>query len=236
MLTSQESFKRRIRARMRTTGERYGAARRALLERADRHGGGRRWVAEPDLDDAAVREKTGRGWNEWVDLIDEGPAAGAGHTAIATWLRETHGVDGWWAQGVTVGYERITGLRLPGQQSDGTFSVSRSRTVSLDADAFRELLLDDAARADLLPGLDTTLRSRPTAKALRLAATREGEPAGTLQFALDPASGGRIRLTVTHDKLPDPTAAGAWKAHWASWLDALAATVSDESAVGPTPT
>src|SRR5690606_2012247 len=69
MLTSQESFKRRIRARMRTTGERYGAARRAHLERADRQGGGRRWVAEPDLDDAAVREKTGRGWDEWVDLI-----------------------------------------------------------------------------------------------------------------------------------------------------------------------
>jgi hypothetical protein len=33
-MTRQESFKRRIRARMEKTGEKYGAARRSLIEQA----------------------------------------------------------------------------------------------------------------------------------------------------------------------------------------------------------
>lgn len=30
-------------------------------------------MAGADVDDATVRERTGRGWDEWVALIDAGP-------------------------------------------------------------------------------------------------------------------------------------------------------------------
>jgi hypothetical protein len=221
-MTTQESFKHRIRARMAKTGERYSAARRALLAKAEPPAGRRGWVSDPDTADTAIRERTGRGWDEWVGVIDAGPGREAGHTAIARWLVREHGVDGWWAQNVTVGYERITGLRLPGQMADGTFRASRSRTLDASVDQLRRLLLDDEDRTALFPGMVATLRSRPSTKALRVGlADPGGEAHGVVLFSFDPA-GERVRLTVTHDKLPTAAAAAVWKEFWGDWLDALA--------------
>lgn len=179
------------------------------------------WAAEPVQTDEVILENTGHAWEAWVDLIDAGPGRDAGHTAIAAWVHAEHGVDGWWAQGVTVGYERITGLRLPGQMPDGSFSVSRSRVLVLDRDMVRALLLDEGARADLLPGLDTVLRSKPASKALRFAVARAGVPQGTILFSTDLLPDGRLRLGVTHDGVASPDEAEQWKLFWAEWLTAL---------------
>jgi hypothetical protein len=68
-MTTQESFKRRIRTRMAKAGERHGAARRVLIEQAPTQGG-RTWAAEPEMRYETVRSATGRGWDEWCDVID----------------------------------------------------------------------------------------------------------------------------------------------------------------------
>ena len=39
-----------------------------------------------------------------------------------------HGVPGWWAQGVTVEYEKARGLRPIGGDRDGTYNVTASKT------------------------------------------------------------------------------------------------------------
>jgi hypothetical protein len=67
-MTSQRSFKRLVRARMEKTGESYAAARATLLA-----------AEEPkategpalSMSDEAIRSKTGRGWEQWFDLLDE---------------------------------------------------------------------------------------------------------------------------------------------------------------------
>jgi len=223
-MTTQESFKRRVRARMTRTGEKYGAARRALLAQAAPvapPGAARRWVSQPDVADDAVRENTGHGWDEWVDLVDAGPGREAGHTAIAAWVAEQHGVPGWWAQSVTVGYERITGLRVPGQRPDGTFSVSRTRLTDLDPELVRALLDDEAARADLVPGLTLTPRSRPGVRSPRFGVSDDDGAHGVAMFSLDPA-GSRLRLTATHERIATAAEAEQWKGYWADWLEALA--------------
>lgn len=219
-MTTHESFKRRIRSRMAKTGERFNAARRALREPSPpATSNGRGWVAEPESNDELVTAKTGHSWDQWVALIDSGPGREAGHTAIATWLREEHTVDPWWAQGVTLGYERITGIRLPGQLPDGTFTVSRSRTLPGDIGATRALVLDDDARAILFPGLRTRLRSAPTSKQLRfnLVDDASGEGVGVLALSIDPVKSG-VKLVVTHEKLPSVGSADVWKAFWGDWI------------------
>ncbi|TDE89656.1 DUF4287 domain-containing protein [Occultella glacieicola] len=178
------------------------------------------WVAQPGHDDDLVRSNTGHGWDEWVRLLDAGPGRAAGHTEQARWVREEHGVDGWWAQSVVVGYERIVGIRLPGQMPDGTFTVSRSRILDMDADTWRARLLDDATRAALFEPLGTTLRSKPEARSLRFDLADGDTSLGVVAVALDPLAE-RVRLTITHEKLADPGAAERWKDHWSAWIGGL---------------
>jgi hypothetical protein len=182
------------------------------------------WAAEPEMPDWSVLKATGRHWEEWVALIDAGPGREAGHTAIAAWVHEFDPqLTGWWAQGVAVGYERIAGLRLPGQMPDGTFTVSRSRLLTLDVDAFRARLLNDTERASVIPGLATASRSKAASKSLRFTLTgaADQQPLGILMLTFDPAADGRVRVTATHEKLPAFEVTEAWKERWADWLAAL---------------
>ena len=217
-MTRNESFKRRIRERMTKTGERYGAARRALIGQAGAPAtpDADSWVSEPEHTDAVIRERTGRAWAEWRELIDAWPGHRQGHAAVASWLQDEHGVHGWWAQAVTVGWERITGRRLPNQMDDGTFTSNRSATIATDVAALRELLLDEDGRAALFPGLDPELRSRPTSKNVRI-----GLGGGVAEIALAPRADGRATITVSHSKLSSPQEVATWRGYWGGWLEAL---------------
>lgn len=214
-MTRQESFKRRIRERMAKTGERYVAARRVLLEQSTRQGD-RDWISEPSMSDKAVGEATGMSWNEWCDVLDAWHGDVKNHSAIVAYVQETFGIDGWWAQTVAVGYERITGLRLKYQRPDGTFNANKTRTVTVDAAALRAMLLNEDDRRDLFPGVDTELRSKPTSKVVRL---RIGP--GTAQVSLEEVDDGRTRIAVAHEGLPHAGDVEVWKDYWSGWLEAV---------------
>lgn len=221
-MTTQESFKKRVRARMARTGERYTTARQAMLAKAPAVG--RTWASQPEMGDAAVVAATGQGWNDWCDVIDGWRRDGGGedgddgwdHAACARMLQGDRGLDGWWSQAVTGGYERISGLRLPGQMPDGTFTANKSRTVTADADELRRLLLHDGHRRDLFPGEPTELRSRPTSKSIRL-----GLGGGVAQIGLTAKANGRTTVTVQHEKLPSAEDIERWKFWWSEWLEAI---------------
>ncbi len=214
-MTSQEALKRRIRERMSKTGERYTAARSVVLaQSANRK---RTWVSDPEMPDDKTREATGRGWDEWCDVIEAWDGRREGHTAIARHLATTYGLNGWWSQGVTIGYERITGLRVVNQMTDGTFTASKSKTMDLDVGLLRSMLVDDEARRQLIIGYETVLRWKPTSKALRVAFDE-----GAALFSFDATANGRTRITVSHEKLPSSEAADRWRFYWTEWLDALA--------------
>jgi hypothetical protein len=222
-MTSQESFKQRVRARMATTGERYTAARQALIDQAEARGTARRrsWQSEPETGDDAVVAATGRSWDDWVDLIEaDGPLSTppsmGDHRAIAAWLGEHHGLDGWWAQTVTGGFERITGIRLPYQRPDGTFTAGRSATVRVDHDDLRAVLLDDDGRADLFPGRRAELLSKRSAKAIRLAVGP-----GVARIQLQPVDDERVTVSVAHERLPTFDDVDVWRHYWADWLEAI---------------
>ncbi len=219
-MTKNERFKKRVRARMVKTGEKYGAARRALTPASAT---GRRWVSEPEMGDDAISRGTGRGWDEWCDLIEAWPGSIDGHAPVAAWLHAEHGIDHWWAQGITVGWERITGRRLPGQRSDGTFSVSQSKVMAMDSATLRALLLDDADRQELL-GISTSLRSRATSKSLRVQAEE-----GSLLFTLTERADGRTAVVVAHERLPGVEASDHWRSYWRDWLEAMADASAGEA-------
>lgn len=77
----------------------------------------------------ALHRATGRDHEQWRGLLEAAGALEWSHAQTARWLVDEHGVDGWWAQGITVDFEQARKGRLPGQQADGTFSVSVTRTL-----------------------------------------------------------------------------------------------------------
>ena len=152
-MTRQRTFKRRVRARMAKTGESYTAARRMLIAAGDRPS--RPAEFEPPVSEARVVEATGRGWQDWFAVLDEWEAAKRSHTEIARWLRTDRGVPGWYAQSITVGYERARGLRAPGERPDG-FAVGATRTVAVPVERLFAAFDDEGERARLLPGAELT--------------------------------------------------------------------------------
>ena len=69
-MTRQSSFKRLVRARMEKTGESYTAARASLLTPEEPQASAAPVLATSD---EAIRERTGRGWEEWFDALDHDP-------------------------------------------------------------------------------------------------------------------------------------------------------------------
>ncbi len=226
-MTTQESFKRRIRARMAKTGERYGAARRALLEQAGAPARKADGCRRPRPARTRSRPPPVAAGTHGASSSTRTIGADADHATIARRLAEDHGIDSWWSQTVTVGYERIRGLRLPHQMADGTFTAGRSKTVTVDRDELRAALLDDAGRAVLFPAFPTELRSKPTSKTVRLAAG-----GGIVEIAMTPAAGDRTKVTVGHTKLASLDDVHVWKQFWGDWLDALDDTVPDDARPG----
>ena len=59
--------------------------------------------------DEKAREKTGHGLDHWFAVLDRFGGVEKGHSASARHLHDDHGVPGWYAQGITVAYERARG-------------------------------------------------------------------------------------------------------------------------------
>ncbi|WP_374928115.1 hypothetical protein [Kytococcus sedentarius] len=87
---------------------------------------------ERNMGGEALRAATGRDHEGWRALLLGAGARDWDHARIARHLVEEHGVDGWWAQGITVDFEQTHQGRLPGQQKDGTFTAATTRTVPGD--------------------------------------------------------------------------------------------------------
>ena len=162
-MTTDKARKRAIRTRMDKTGERYAAARRHVVT-ATSADDARPLpalpprVTEPTMSEATIRKGTGRSWDEWFRLLDAWAATTHSHTEIARYVHEVHGVDGWWSQSVTVGYEWARGMRARHETPDG-YQVSVSKTIAASAEDVWRDFVEPARRGQwLAPG---TLRVRP---------------------------------------------------------------------------
>jgi uncharacterized protein YndB with AHSA1/START domain len=213
-VTRQKSFKRLVRARMEKTGESYTAARAALLS-ADEP----KVTDGPALamSDEAIRRRTGRGWEDWFNLLDEWGAAERPHREIARWVAEEHGVEGWSAQAVTVVYERARGLRAVGERPDG-FTVTASKTVAVPVERLYEAFLDDSLRERWLPG--GGLRERTAAKP-RSARFDWGDGATRVNVTFLAKGAAKSTAALQHERLADAQEAERMKAFWRERIAAL---------------
>jgi hypothetical protein len=228
-MTANKDFKRLVRGRMLKTGESYTAARSNLIKsgRAESRPGvptARAPVAKPDYaklagwSDELIKAKTGCDWDRWVKALDYAKAHEWPHREIARYVHEKYKVPGWWTQTVTVGYERIKGLRAIGQRRDGGYEANKSRTYPVPLARLYRGFSDKRNRAKWLPGVDLTIRTATKDKSMRIT-----WPDGTSVVVGFLSKGsGKSSVQVQHGKLSDKAAADRVKAFWGERLGALA--------------
>jgi hypothetical protein len=247
-MTLQKKLKKTIRARSEKTGESYTAARRQVLLAREKKAETPEQpasvaVQEPpvappiqetpapatkpprgQVTDEAARQKTGHGLDHWFAVLDAFGAATKGHTAAAAHLHEDHGVPGWYAQGITVAYERARGLRDVNQSCTGTFQVSVSKTVPATVADVIDALKSPERRAawlqDADPGLVQALDAAFTGDKPREVKTKNDY--AWLRFPWD---GRTVEIRITgkpkgasvvadNSNLPDPALIEQRRAQW----------------------
>ena len=204
-MTTQKSFKRLVRTRMEKTGESYTAARAMLLRASE---------PEPQLvaSDERIRERTGRGWEEWFDLLDEWGAAERTHRETARWVAEQQDAHplAWNVQAVVSSYERTRGLRVAGQKEDG-FSITASKTIGVPIERLYDAFFATA---------DDRLRERTVTRPLR-ARFDWGDDGSRVHVTFDASGESKSRIVVEHARLADADEAERMKTFWRERLTEL---------------
>jgi uncharacterized protein YndB with AHSA1/START domain len=211
-MPKSKDIKRLVRARMKKTGESYTAARLQLLKKRE---SARDLAKIAGMSDASVNRQTGRTWAEWVSVLDAADAATKSHREIAAHVSSL-GTPSWWTQMVTVGYERIRGLRERGQQRDGGYQVTRSRTFNVPVDRLFAAFISRRLCSRWLPK-GVILRSMTANKRVRLGWT-DGTQA---VVGFTAKSSAKSIAAVQHEKLSDRAQADAMKRAWGERFDIL---------------
>ena len=166
----------------------------------------------------AVRSATGRSYEAWFRVLDEADMVSRGHGEIAGALTGEHGVAHWWAQTITVAYERARGLRPPHGGRDGLFSISASKTIEAPVERLFEAFMDGGLRERWLPGCE--LRER-TSQPARSARFDWADGATRVNVGFEPKGDARSQVGLAHERLADAEAAEDMKRYWRERLNAL---------------
>jgi len=212
-MPTQKDFKRLVRSRMKKTGEAYTAARLQLLKK--RESSTIDYAALAGMSDASVRKQTGRTWADWVAVLDDAQAAHKPHGEIAK-IVSSLGTPDWWSQMVTVGYERIRGLREKGQRRDGGYEASKSRTYGVPVATLFAAFTSARRRSRWLP-VKVVVRSSTPHKRARLV----WDDKSVVQVGFLDKGRSKSAVAIQHQKLGDKAAAAAMKKSWAQYFDAL---------------
>ena len=165
----------------------------------------------------AVRNATGKGWSEWLAILDREKAGSMTHQEIDRLLYEKHGVPGWWSQMITVGYEQARGMRAK-HQKPGGFEIGRSKTIAAPVDAVFAAWSDARRRARWLADPGITIRKATPGKSLRVTWV-DGKTSLAVDFS--PRGTTKTVVAVQHGKLRDARAAERMKSYWAAQLERL---------------
>jgi len=232
-MVANKDLKRVVRARMQKTGESYTAARANLLRKPKATAATKSAtpLAAPDyatltgISDAALKARTGCAWDKWVYVLDKAKAHEWAHQEIARHVHTRYKISGWWSQTVTVGYERIKGLRDIGQRRGGSYEASKSKTVAVPVSRLYQAWHDGRRRKQWLPEPRLVLRTAQPDKSMRIT-----WPDGTSVECWFTAKGdAKSSVQVTHTRLPDKDAVAERKVYWAGRLETMAARLEGRS-------
>ena len=215
-MTEDKARKTAIRARMAKTGESYTAARRHVVKAKEKLG--QRQDVDLGKSDETIKRGSGKSWDDWFAILDAWGATKRSHTEIARYVSEKHGVSGWWAQTVTVGYERGRGMRRLHERTSG-FYVGVSKTLPVGVMRLSEEFTDTKKRNRWLePGLLRTRTSQP-GKSARFDFLEDDS---RVHVYFVSKGRGKATVAIQHERLADEGAVEERRSFWKERLARLA--------------
>ena len=212
-MTEDKARKQAVRKRMAKTGERYTAARRHVVKEAALPPR----VTEPGWSEEAVRQGSGKGWDEWFRILDGWGGTSRAHREISEYLHREHGVRGWWTQSVAAGYERARGMRALHQVATG-FQVTVSKTFPVGVVDLCLAFEDAGRRRRWLEARTLKLRTSQPGKSARYD-FRDGTSRVNAYFTSK--GRGKSTLTISHERLPDAKSVEKMRSFWKERLARL---------------
>lgn len=233
-MTQQKDLKRLVRNRMQKTGEAYTTARKQILDKQKPRAArpvsipappfGADFATRAGMSDDAVRAKTGRTWAQWVEALDALGAAQMPHRDIAERVHADWEIPGWWAQTVTVGYERIRGLRDVGQRRDGGYETHKSKTFPVPVQKLYRAFSDSRTRRRWLGDEALVIRTATSPKSMRITWSD-----GThVDLWFTPKGESKSQVAIQHRNLASKQAATGFRLYWTERVAALEALLAPE--------
>lgn len=219
-MPQQKDLKRVVRSRMEKTGESYTTARMHVVRSRDAQTPKPDYAALAGMTDEAVQKGTGSPWERWVEVLDAAGAASMKHGDIATLVSGQFGVRDWWSQTVTVGYERIRGLRAIGQRRDGSYEANKSKTVPVPLAKLYAAFSNARLRSRWLDAKVKVSSATPE-KYMHLA----WEDGSRVSIGFYAKGEAKSQVAIQHTKLPSKAEADRMKAWWTERLEKLAEVV-----------
>ncbi|MBX3022892.1 MAG: hypothetical protein KF799_14555 [Bdellovibrionales bacterium] len=188
---------------------------------------------------ASVHKGTGRGWDEWVRLLNKAGAKNWTHQETVAFLKKKYKLTPWWQQGVTVGFEIAVGRRQEGQNLKGEFGVMASRTFPLGVKALWKFVTSDRGIAlwlkpmgdfELKPkqqfevegGIFGEVRTMKTFERARLTwREEEWARATVLNLMFLPRTESKSILVFQHDRLFSARQREEMRSYWKARIEEL---------------
>ena len=175
--------------------------------------------------DEALRAATGKSWSEWLALLD---AAGAAKQALdhqriwALAMQSLPDAAAWWGQMVSVGYERVRGLREKHESCNGEFQGTVSRTFAVPLFAAFAAWADELLRARWLDAAGLEFTKLNAGKNIR-ARWPDGS---RLDIRFNATGPDKCQVVVDTMKLADGDAVQRAKTFWQAQFDRLNALLA----------
>ena len=189
------------------------------------------------VDDAGVKQATGKSWDAWFKLVDGLDGAKLGRRAVTEALMVDHGLAAWWAQTIAVNWEASRKVHLKDGRPKGYF-ICVTKTIAAPAerifDAFGDAKqlsawLGAGATASFKEGgtFATGDGNRGTylklTKPKKLKFTWDDGDAtmvSSIELQLTP-KGEKTAFLLNHDRIPTRAMADGLRAAWAGAVDRL---------------
>lgn len=172
--------------------------------------------------DEAVYKATGKLYDEWYSILEQKKASKLSHKEIAALLVEEYDVSFWWAQTITVEYERLIGRREVGQSCEGDFQAGASKTLVGTMDNVYDRWLSFVAEIDELNGVpiseEPSLSKTEKWRYWRVKLADNSKA----NIHIHRKAAGKVQIAVNHEQLNDADAVAGWKLFWRAYFKEFA--------------